>query len=176
MKKVQNITLITTIMEIIGVCLMIFVMVIAALLFVAASALMGNSADYLQNGVFSDLMGGFEVLGGLFTFGGSILGMMVAVVLLFACGIMVVFFLVPSIHGIVIQINTKKYLEKGIETYVKNIRRDAIIKIVFNAVPGSAILIGIILNGGGAEVLVTLWFALICVLEGLVLKGLGKEL
>lgn len=66
---------------------------------------------------------------------GGVVGAIIGYAMLFVGIFGFIYFLIPSIRGIVLWANTKKKLEEGTEEYFKAYKKDGINKLVINGLP-----------------------------------------
>ena len=130
-RTLNVIKIITTLMN----CAIALLGLLGIFLAAIAVALTGGAlqymSSYLQSGDWNnELTGGYAFLGGLAGEGLSFLGVVAALLLLIVCVGILVLFLLPSIHGIVLWGQTNRLMRAEFRHYLRFVRRDSIIKII----------------------------------------------
>ena len=167
-KQAKSITLLTTILDAILTVLSVLITFLMAAIMKFGSSIISDLVVSIEGIDSESYIAGYEVLGDLFGLGGSTIAAMIVFFLLIVFLIGFVWFLVPSLHG---YLTYKKHKDYDTSSFLKACKRDAIVKLIFNAVP---LILMIIQKSSGSTIMIAVMIA-VCGAEGYLLYKFSQE-
>jgi len=159
-RTIKNLSLAVTIINSAQIIMSICGIVVALALKVSIDSLMDESSNLASKGELNAILG----LTGIF---GSIAGYLIVFIVIFFCGAVIVYYLAPCISGIVVQKKAKNQFKLTGNYFVDGFLSDGIIKIVFNGLIATILMIAIIVNIKDIEPFVLFIEMLACGITGL---------